>query len=59
MMDFFHDRKPVEGQRPRDPLNTLRATLACLEAEPEATPRVIQLRRILAARIAEMERKSA
>jgi hypothetical protein len=57
-MNVFRDRKPVEGQH-RDPLSTLRATLANLEAEPEETPRIVELKRILAGRIAEMERRSA
>ena len=59
MMSFFHDRKPVEAQSHRDPLNALRATLANLEAEEDQTPRIVELRRILAARIAEIERGTA
>ena len=57
-MQIFRDRKPIEKQH-RDPLSTLRATLSKLEAEPDESPRVIELKSILAARIAGMERRSA
>ena len=57
-MNLFRDRKPVEGHH-RDPLSALRETLANLETEPEESPRAIELKRILAAKIAEMERRSA
>lgn len=58
LMNLFRDRKPPAGQS-RDALSTLRATLANLEAEPEQSPRIEELKRILAGRIAEMEGRSA
>ena len=58
-MHLFRDRKPAERQHSRDPLTALRATMANLEAEREETQRIVELKRILAARIAEIERKEA
>ena len=58
-MSIFEYRKPPVSQAPKDALTTLRATLARLEASEEQTPRVAELRRILAVRIAEIERKTA
>jgi hypothetical protein len=58
-MSIFTHRKPVEGPQFRDKLVTLRETLEQLEAEPEATQRITNLKQIIAARIAELEQKSA
>ena len=58
-MSIFEYRKPTEIEHPRDQLVALRTTLARIEAEPEQTPRLADLKRILAGRIAELERKSA
>jgi hypothetical protein len=59
-MSIFEHRKPAQGEHAsRDALTTLRETLMRLEAEFDDTPRITDLKRILAARIAEMERKSA
>jgi len=58
-MSIFEYRKPTKTQTPRDLLGTLRTTLARLEAEAVETPRVAELKRILSARIAEIERMSA
>lgn len=57
-MSMFEFRKPIAGQAHRDLLATLRETLEHLNAEPE-TPRIADLKRILAARIHELESKSA
>ena len=58
-MSIFEHRKPAAGsQETHDPLQTLRQTLEKLESEEE-TPRIADLKRILARRIAEMEDKSA
>jgi hypothetical protein len=58
-MSVFEHLKPTAGQPSRDALGTLRATLERLEAEQEETPQMIDLKRILAGRIAEMERRNA
>jgi hypothetical protein len=58
-MSFFEHRKPAATQGARDALSTLRATLEKLEAEPEETPKMADLKRILGDRIAELERKRA
>lgn len=55
---MFGYRKPVLSESHRDPLTTLRETLDRLEAEDES-PRIEDLKRILAARIHEMEKKTA
>ena len=55
MMSPFAFRKPSGNQPPRDQLETLRTTLALLDAEPEQTPQMATLKRILAGRIAELE----
>lgn len=57
MMSPFAFRKPSGNQPPRDLLKTLRTTLALLDAEPEQTPQMANLKRILAGRIAELERR--
>jgi hypothetical protein len=56
MMSLFAFRKPSGNQPPRDLLKNLRTTLARLDAEPEQTPQIDNLKRILAGRIAELER---
>jgi len=43
----------------RDDLKALQKTMGRLNADPEKTPEILDLNRILAARIAEMERRSA
>lgn len=58
-MSIFEFRKCPECAPARDELKTLRQTLERLEADPDETPGVLDLKRLLAARIAEMERKSA
>lgn len=57
-MSIFEHRKPIDETR-GEPLEKLRATLTRLNADPEETPGIADLKRILAARIAEMERKTA
>ena len=58
-MSIFEHRKPTAARRERDLLGTLRMTLQKLEEEPEETPQMADLKRILSGRIAEMERKTA
>lgn len=58
-MSIFARRKPSSERPFRDSLATLRRTLELLEAEPVETPQLAELKRILAGRIAEMERKTA
>lgn len=58
-MSFFAFRKPVIHSPARSSLEALRATLKNLEAAPAETKQIAELKRILAGRIAEMERKTA
>ena len=58
-MSIFEYRKPVREQPHRSQLDTLRETLERLEAEPLETPRIAELKRILAGRIAQLKRKTA
>jgi hypothetical protein len=58
-MSFFEYHKPEEIDPTRKALSKLRETLDRLEREREETPQIEDLRRILAGRIAEMERKTA
>jgi len=58
-MSIFEHRKPGSTKVSRDSLVALRETLKRLEAEPMETPRIADLKRILAGRIAELERKTA
>lgn len=58
-MSIFGFRKPPVSTTPKDALTTLRETLSRLEAHPEQSARIQELRGILAARIAELERKTA
>ena len=58
-MSIFEYRKPVSTQLHRNQLVTLRETLKSLEAEPEETQRIADLKQILTGRIAELERKTA
>jgi hypothetical protein len=58
-MSFFEYRKPADRQPSRDVLSTLRSTMKALEAEAEMTPQMAELKRILAGRISELERKGA
>jgi hypothetical protein len=58
-MALFEYRKAPLGHNRPDALARLRATLDRLNADPEDTPGIVELKRILAARIAELERKSA
>jgi hypothetical protein len=58
IMAIFEYRKPIRSKPVRDSLATLRETLEGLKAEPEETPRIADLKRILASRIAEVERKT-
>ena len=57
-MSIFTYRKPSTEEPPRDRLTVLRETLNRLNVEPK-TPQMEDLERILRARIAEMERKTA
>ena len=58
-MSIFEFRKPVIEQPHRNQLAMLRKTLEGLEAEQEETQQIADLKHILAARIAELERKTA
>jgi hypothetical protein len=58
-MSIFEYRKPESAQPHRSQLLTLQKTLNSLEAEPEETQRIADLKRILARRIAELEHKTA
>ena len=58
-MSIFEHRKPVATAKQRNLLATLRQTLKHLEAEPEQTPQIVDLKQILINRIAQMERESA
>lgn len=58
-MSIFEHRKPAAAQMHRDSIQALRETLEHLNAEPEELPRIADLKRILTARIHELERKSA
>jgi hypothetical protein len=57
-MSFFEHRKPTIDPPHRNQLITLRETLDRLEADEEQTPQIADLKRILAGRIAELERKT-
>ena len=57
-MSIFDRRKPASSAPSRDALSTLRVTLEKLESEAQETPRIADLKRILAHRIAEIERKT-
>lgn len=59
MMSIFEHRKPGAGESHRNTLLKLRETLEQLEAEREETPQITSLKRILAARIQELESKTA
>ena len=56
-MSFFGNRKPAANAPARDSLQVLRNALQALEVEPDQSPRITDLRRILAERIAELERQ--
>jgi hypothetical protein len=58
-MSIFDHRRPARSQPAKDVLQTLRETLERLNSAAEETPRTADLKRILASRIAELERKSA
>jgi hypothetical protein len=58
-MSIFEYRKPLSEEPHRSQLVTLQETLKSLESEPEETARTADLKRILANRIAELERKTA
>jgi hypothetical protein len=58
-MSIFEYRKPAVEQPHRDQLVTLRETLERLDAEPDETQQIVDLKRILTGRIAELERKTA
>ncbi len=58
-MSVFDYRKPAAKHPSRDLLEILRTTLAKIEAEPEQTPQLADLKRILMGRIAELERRTA
>jgi hypothetical protein len=57
-MSIFGHRKPRAVEHPRDQLTTLRHTLEKLEAEPEETTQIAELKRIIANRITELEREN-
>lgn len=58
-MSLFEYHKSGQIDPTRTALSRLRETLDALEHEREETPQIAELRRILAGRIAEMERKTA
>ncbi len=58
-MSFFEYHKTGEIDPTAKILSRLRATLDGLERERDETPKIAQLRCILAGRIADMERKTA
>jgi hypothetical protein len=58
-MSFFAYHKTEEIDQAGKMLFRLRETLEGLERERDETPEIAQLRRILAGRIAAMERKTA
>lgn len=58
-MSIFEHRKPPAAQAHRDSIAALRETLDRLNAEPEESPRIADLKRILTARIHQLESKSA
>jgi len=56
-MSIFEYRKLSGRETTRNALKVLRETLEKLNADPEETPSVVDLKRILTAKIAELERK--
>ncbi len=58
-MSVFTHRKPPSEHPTRSLLATLRETLRRLEAEPVETQKISNLKRLIAARIAEIEHKKA
>ena len=56
MSIFEYRKQPGSAIPSRDSLATLRETVERLEAEPVKTQRIADLKRILAGRIAELER---
>lgn len=58
-MSIFEFHKEESKKPVRDVLSALRETLQHLETEPEESPRIANLKIILAHRITELERKSA
>ena len=58
-MSIFEFRKPVGEQPHRNQLVVLRETLQKLETAPLETPQIADLKRILAGKITELERKLA
>ncbi|MGA9585864.1 MAG: hypothetical protein WBQ95_11090 [Terracidiphilus sp.] len=58
-MSIFEYRKPATGKPPRNQLGVLRETLNRLNAEPLETQQIADLKRILAGKINELERKIA
>jgi len=59
MMSIFEDFKAAASQSHDDTLAKLRETLDRLEAEREETPQIASLKRVLSARIQEIESKTA
>lgn len=57
-MSLFDFHKPAVSHTHRDKVAVLRETLARLEATPNATPRIAELKQILVSRIREIESKS-
>jgi hypothetical protein len=58
-MSIFKYRKPTGEQPHRNQLVMLRKTLDRLETAEEETQQIVDLKRILAGRIAELESKTA
>jgi DNA-binding transcriptional regulator GbsR (MarR family) len=58
-MSIFEHRKTEEIDPTGKMLSRLRATIDGLERERDETPQMAQLRRILAGRLAAVERKTA
>lgn len=54
-MSIFDYRKPVKETPARDSLQILRDSLQQLEADPNPSPRIENLKQILQGRIAELE----
>jgi len=58
-VSVFRFRKPPVNEPVPDALTKLRETLERLNSDPQETPGISDLKRILSARIAEIESKSA
>lgn len=59
MMSIFEHRKAAPDHSHGDTLVKLRETLERLKTEREETPQIANLKRVLSARIEELEEKTA